>query len=89
LTQAWRVDFVRSALRELNKLPRQDQARILSFIDERIVRGHPRRVGHPLSGQFAGLWSYRVGDFRLIARIEDRAITVVIVRIGNRREVYR
>lgn len=89
MTDVWRVEFVRSAQREFNRLPRQDRARILRFIEERIVRGHPRRVGHPLSGEFAGLWSYRVGDFRMIARIEDRTITVVIVRISNRREVYR
>ena len=89
MTRKWRVEFVRSAQREFNKLPRQDRARILSFIDERVVVGNPRNVGHALTGRFAGLWSYRVGDYRLIARIEYDTITVVIVRVGNRRQVYR
>ena len=89
MTRRWRVQIVRSAQRELNKLPRDDRARILSFLEERVARGDPRNVGHALSGQFAGLWSYRVGDFRLIARIEDRTVTVIVVRTGNRREVYR
>jgi mRNA interferase RelE/StbE len=87
--QRWRVEFIRSAQRELYKLAGRDRARILQFLEERVARGEPRRVGHPLTGQFAGLWSYRVGDFRLIAKIEDARITVVVVRIGNRREVYK
>ena len=89
MTQRWRVEFVRSAQRELDKLASRDRARILGFLEERVARGQPRRSGHPLTGQFAGLWSYRVGRFRLIAKIEDAVITVIVVRIGDRREVYR
>ena len=89
MTRRWRVEIVRSAQRELNKLPRDQRARILEFLEERVARGYPRNVGHALTGEFADLWSYRVGDFRLIARIEDRIVTVIVVRIGNRREIYR
>lgn len=89
MKQRWRVEFIRSAQREMEKLSQQDRDRILDFLEERVVSGYPRRVGHRLTGQFAGLWSYRVGDFRLIADIEDSIVTVIVVRVGNRREIYR
>jgi mRNA interferase RelE/StbE len=49
----------------------------------------PRRTGEALHGELAGLWKYRVGDYRLLCRIEDARLVVLVVRIGNRREVYR
>jgi len=86
----WRVRFERRALKELSKIPRQDQARISKFIHERLlVRENPREIGEPLAGNLSGYWKYRVGDFRLIAMIEDMEITITIIRIGNRREIYR
>jgi mRNA interferase RelE/StbE len=90
LNRRWRVEFLASARRELDKIARPDRGRILKFLDERIAtEENPRRVGHALSGPLAGYWSYRIGDFRLIAEIEDDTVTVLVVRIGNRREVYR
>ena len=85
----WRVEFAKSARRDLEKLPRRDRSRIIAFIEERLISGHPRNIGHALTGPFAGLWSYRVGDFRLIARIEDNKLTILVLRLSNRREVYR
>jgi mRNA interferase RelE/StbE len=49
----------------------------------------PRRLGHSLSGPLIGLWRYRVGDYRLICRIEDGRCLVLVLTIGHRREVYR
>ncbi len=50
---------------------------------------NPRRLGHALTGDLAGLWSYRVGDLRVVAAIEDRLIRILVLRIGHRREIYR
>ena len=50
----------------------------------------PRSIGEALKGSTLGeFWKYRVGDYRIIASIEDRALCVLVVKIGNRREVYR
>ncbi len=86
----WHVEFVSSAARELKKLPTNDRRRILHYLNDRIAKDEdPRRYGHALSGPLSGLWSYRIGDYRLVVKIEDKTVTVVVLRVGNRREVYR
>jgi mRNA interferase RelE/StbE len=49
----------------------------------------PRRSGHALTGDRQGLWRYRVGDYRIVATIEDDRFVVLVVTVGHRREVYR
>lgn len=88
---AWRVEFAPPALRELDKLDRQVGRRILAFLHDRVVaRGDPRGVGQALKGSELGeLWKYRIGDYRVIVEIEDRVLRVLVVRVGNRKDVYR
>lgn len=50
---------------------------------------HPRDFGDALVGKFTGLWKYRIGDYRVIARIEDERVTVLVVEVGHRSDVYR
>ncbi len=50
---------------------------------------HPRRTGKPLSGPFGTFWRYRVGDCRVVCDIQDDTITILILRVGHRRDVYR
>ncbi len=59
-------------------------------MDERLANlDDPRTLGHALTGSRLGeLWRYRVGDYRVVARIEDKLLTVLVVQIGHRREVY-
>jgi mRNA interferase RelE/StbE len=88
---AWRVRFDRAAERELDALDPQIARRILLFLNERLATSeNPRRLGEALKGAKLGeLWKYRVGDFRIMASIEDRTVTILVVRIGNRKDVYR
>lgn len=88
---AWTVEFERRAERELAKLDRAVAARILSFLNQRVAQSDdPRSVGEALRGSRLGdFWKYRIGDYRVIARIEDAKVVVLVLRIGNRREVYR
>lgn len=87
---AWTIEFDRTAERELAKLPTQDAKRILRFLHERVrPLANPRNIGEALKGPLGGFWKYRVGDFRIIAAIEDHKVKILIVRIGNRRDVYR
>lgn len=65
------------------------QRRILSYLEERIAQAeNPRDFGEGLTSSFAGLWRYRVGDYRIVCRIEDDRLVVFVVRIGHRRDVY-
>ncbi|WP_199554381.1 type II toxin-antitoxin system RelE family toxin [Sandaracinobacteroides hominis] len=88
---AWRIEFADSAAKQLRKLDRQVATRILTFLNERVARlEDPRSIGEALRGRELGdFWKYRVGDWRIIADIEDGVMRITGVRLGNRREVYR
>ena len=88
---AWRIEFDRAAERELGKLDPQVAKRILLFLQERVANlDDPRSIGEALKGSRLGdFWKYRVGDYCLISSIEDGALRILVVKIGNRREVYR
>jgi mRNA interferase RelE/StbE len=90
LTAVWRVQFDRRAARELRKLGATDRQRILTFLRDRVaISEDPRRIGKALAGEHEGLWRYRVGDYRIIVTIEDVTVTVLVLRIGHRRTIYR
>jgi mRNA interferase RelE/StbE len=86
----WRVEFDRAAVRDLRKLGAEAEQRVLRFLRERIAGSDdPRRLGHALTGDRQGLWRYRVGDYRIVAAIENDRFAVLVVTVGHRREVYR
>ncbi len=88
---AWRVEFDPDAVRELDKLDPQVARRILVFLNQRVASlDNPRSIGEVLAGSALGNdWKYRVGDWRIICDIHDSRIVVRVLRVGNRREVYR
>jgi mRNA interferase RelE/StbE len=86
----WRVEFDRAADRDLRKLGSEAERLITRYLRERIATAdNSRRFGHALTGDLKGLWRYRVGDYRIVAAIEDDRFVVLVVTIGHRREVYR
>ncbi|HKT47182.1 MAG TPA: type II toxin-antitoxin system RelE/ParE family toxin [Candidatus Acidoferrales bacterium] len=88
---AYRVELSEAADRELGKLDPQQRRRILKFLQGRVARlDDPRTVGQALQGAKLGeFWKYRVGDFRLICKIVDERLLVLVLRIGHRKEIYR
>jgi mRNA interferase RelE/StbE len=87
--QVWAVEFDDHARRELRKLAPETQQQILRYLRERIAGTEdPRQFGKPLRRNLAGLWRYRVGDYRLICRLEDDRFIVLRLQIGHRREIY-
>jgi len=88
---AWTIEFQDAAEKELAKLGPDAARRILKFLHDRVARlDDPRAIGEALKGSKLGdFWKYRVGDYRVIAHIEDGVLRIIIVRVGNRREVYR
>ncbi|MGH8453261.1 MAG: type II toxin-antitoxin system RelE family toxin [Nevskiales bacterium] len=87
----WRIEFNGAVEKDLKKLGPQAARRVLGFLRERVaVLDNPRSLGEALHGPELGkFWKYRVGDYRIIADIQDQAIRILIVRVGHRREVYR
>ncbi len=75
---------------QLRKLGKPAARRILDYMDERIARlENPRGIGKALTGPLGDLWRYRVGDYRVICDIQDDTFRVLVVQVGNRRDVYR
>ena len=87
---AWTIEVLPAAAKELRKLDRTAAARIIQTLEQRIATlDDPRSIGSALVGEHAGYWRWRIGDYRVIARIEDERITILVVRVAHRREVYR
>jgi len=87
---AWTVSFEPRALSELKKLDRSAHRRIVRFLEERIAGDpDPRDSGKPLTGDKVGLWRYRIGECRIVCRIDDEHMAVLVLRIAHRKDVYR
>ena len=88
---AWTISFSPRAKRELDKLDPQVRRRILKFLYKRVLHSeNPRLLGEPLQGDFWGKYiKFRVGDYRVIAKLYDDVQRVGVMRAGHRREVYR
>ncbi len=88
---AYKVELTDGAQRDLKKLDRQVARRILVFLNERVsALDDPRSLGESLKGpQLGELWKYRVGDWRIIANLQDDVLRVLVLQVGHRREIYR
>ena len=88
---AWRIELEDAAKKDLANMDKQIARRITAFLRERVaVLDNPRSIDEALKGSKLGeFWKYRVGDYRIIGSIEDGALRILVVKIGNRREVYR
>ena len=87
----WIIKYTESSSKELKKLDKQSALRVLDYMDERVaVLADPRSLGQNLKGLKMGeYWRYRVGEIRVICNILDGQMTVLVIEIGNRREVER
>ena len=85
----WVYRFDERALKELKKLGRTAQREIIANLDKRIAgSADPRRFGKILRAELAGLWRYRVGDYRIVCQIKDRVLLVLVVGVGHRKDIY-
>jgi len=86
----WKIDIQKKAKKELTDLNKTLQKRIVSFLKDRLSNlENPRSIGEALHGELKKLWKYRVGDYRLICDIEDNTVTVLVLKISHRKEVYK
>jgi len=88
---AWRIELTSTVAKQLGKLDPQEARRITAFLRERLAAHEdPRSLGKSLTGPTLGtFWRYRVGDYRLICDIDDGALQILVIELGNRRDVYR
>jgi mRNA interferase RelE/StbE len=87
----WTIDYARGARKAVERMDPQVRRRIRAFLSERVAMADdPRQFGAALQGaHLAGLWRFRVGDWRIIADIRDDVLVVLVIDIAHRREVYR
>lgn len=85
----YKVEFTKKALKELKKIDRSTAALIFGWIRKNLENcENPRIHGKALTADKSGLWRYRVGDYRIIAEIKDNTVTIFIVTVGHRRNIY-
>ena len=87
----WRIEIDEAARKELGKLDPQVARRVIAFLRSRLQNlKNPRSIGQALKGSQLGVfWKYRLGDIRIIASIEDDRLVILVLRIGNRKEIYK
>lgn len=84
------VDYTEQAIKELKKIDRHTRKLILAWIGKNLEGSiDPRQYGKGLSANRSGEWRYRVGDYRIIAEIEDEKITILILTVGHRSDIYK
>ncbi len=88
---AWKIEWSKAASRDLQELGSVEKRRIIDFMERRVSpQDDPRLLGRPvIGGKLGHLFRYRVGDYRIIASVQDATVTILVVAVGHRREVYR
>ena len=90
---AWQIRIDEKAQKDFAKLDKQVIKRIRKYLEEEVLGKHadnPRAIGEALKGKRLGeFWKYRIGDYRVIAKIEDTELVILVVKVGNRKEVYK
>ncbi len=83
------VEYTKTSVKQLKKMDRKIAAFIISYIDEKLVNCEdPRINGKALKGNYNDIWRYRVGDYRILAKIDDHRVIITVVEIGHRKDIY-
>lgn len=86
----YQVQYTETAVKQLKKMDKKIAAFIVSYIDDKLVDcANPRQFGKALKGGLNDIWRYRVGDYRILAKIEDDQVVITVVEIGHRKDVYK
>ena len=90
MNSKWRVEFDERAAKELRKLDPGTRRKILEYLRDKVeTELDPRRFGKALTSNLAGLWRYRIEDYRVICLIQDERLVVLALKIGHRRQIFR
>lgn len=87
---SWKIKWDTRVEKELKQLDKPNRNKILSYMENKVaVLKNPRALGKGLQYERFGLWRYRVGDYRIICRINTEEIEILVVRVGHRKEIYQ
>lgn len=87
---SYSVEYAPKAVKELKKLDKQTRALIIGWIEKNLVNcENPRQHGKGLTSNRKGQWRYRIGDYRVIADIQDEKVVVLVVAVGHRSDIYK
>ena len=86
---AWNMELSKVADKSIRKLDKTVAARILDTLEEISQLDNPRSRGKAMTGNLAGLWRYRIGDYRAVCAIEDDTLVVLVVDVGHRKDIYK
>ncbi|MGK7948767.1 MAG: type II toxin-antitoxin system RelE/ParE family toxin [Xenococcaceae cyanobacterium] len=85
----WKIEWDSKALKEAKKLDRDARKKIVDYLEKRVLASqNPYQFGKPLKGNKAGIWRYRVGNYRILCQIEDKALIVLVIAVGHRKDIY-
>jgi mRNA interferase RelE/StbE len=86
----WTIKYLKSIQKDIRKIDKAEKKRIKDYLETQIAQSeNPRNFGKVLKGSHSAFWWYRVGFYRIICEIDDRAVTILTVRIGHRKDVYK
>lgn len=87
----WSIQFDKKAKKEFLQLPKNEQMSIREYLKKNILESSssPKDSGKPLKGPLRGFWRYRVGNYRIICQIKNKQLTVLVIMIAHRKEIYK
>ncbi|WP_420450030.1 type II toxin-antitoxin system RelE family toxin [Candidatus Palauibacter sp.] len=88
---SWKIEYAASVRKSVRKLDPRVQQRLRVFLEDRLAAlDNPRQLGTAMQGaRYGNLWRYRVGDYRILTRIDDERIRILVIRVAHRRDAYR
>lgn len=76
------------AKKDLKKLDKSIQKKVSAYLDEVAEIKNPRSRGKALIGNLMGMWRYRVGDYRILCKIKDEELIILVLEVGHRKNIY-
>ena len=84
----YEIEFAPQAAKNFSKLDKSVQKSIQKYLNKEQLRRNPRALGKPLRYSLFGLWRYRIGDYRLIADIQDDVLIILVLEVDHRKDIY-
>jgi mRNA interferase RelE/StbE len=85
---AYNIVFEEPAKKQLKKLPKNIAVKILDYLEEIAKLDNPKARGEGLSANLAGYWRYRIGDYRVVCKIENEILLIKVIKVGHRKDIY-
>ena len=86
----WKIQYLKSSKKWAKRLSPEHRKKVRVFLEQRLAHmDDPRRLGKALKGELAQYWRYRLGDIRIICQIQEQNLLILVIRFGQRKDIYR